>query len=162
MQHTPLHHLPRSRAMISLFLIGYLSIANPAFSQANNVDVSSGSSQSTTAIQHLIVLIGENRTFDHVFATYVPHNGESVSNLLSKGIINADGSPGPHFSKAAQYQAIGPYETKYFISLDKEQKVPYPTLPLPSLNFSPTKPVFPPGTPLSFLAAVDLPWTPTI
>jgi phospholipase C len=32
----------------------------------------------------VIVLIGENRTFDHVFATYVPKQGESVSNLLSK------------------------------------------------------------------------------
>ncbi len=25
-----------------------------------------------TPIKHLIVLIGENRTFDHIFATYVP------------------------------------------------------------------------------------------
>jgi len=48
-------------------------------------------------VQHVIVLIGENRTFDHVFATYIPRHGESVSNLLSKGIVNGDGTPGPHF-----------------------------------------------------------------
>ncbi|GAC1432729.1 MAG: hypothetical protein NVS1B11_18780 [Terriglobales bacterium] len=50
-----------------------------------------------TPIKHVIVLIGENRTFDHVFATYQPKNGESISNLLSKGIINADGTPGPNY-----------------------------------------------------------------
>ena len=54
--------------------------------------------QTRTPIQHVIVLIGENRTFDHVFATYVPKSHDSVSNLLSKGIINADGTPGRHFS----------------------------------------------------------------
>jgi len=47
-----------------------------------------------TPIKHVIVLIGENRTFDHLFATYVPKSRDSVSNLLSKGIINADGTPG--------------------------------------------------------------------
>src|ERR1700730_600841 len=50
-----------------------------------------------TPIQHVIVIIGENRTFDHVFATYQPRHGERVSNLLSKGIVNADGTPGPNF-----------------------------------------------------------------
>ncbi len=54
------------------------------------------------AIQHVIVIIGENRSFDHVFATYQPQPGETVSNLLSKGIINADGSPGKNFSQAQQ------------------------------------------------------------
>src|ERR1700693_352923 len=52
-------------------------------------------------IKHVIVLIGENRTFDHLFATYVPKSRDSVKNLLSEGIINADGSPGRHFAKAA-------------------------------------------------------------
>src|ERR1043165_906985 len=41
-----------------------------------------------TPIKHVIVIIGENRTFDHVFATYEPRDGQSVSNLLSKGIVN--------------------------------------------------------------------------
>ena len=51
-------------------------------------------------IKHVIVLIGENRTFDHLFATYVPKSRDSVKNLLSEGIINADGSPGPHFRRS--------------------------------------------------------------
>src|SRR5215472_14905526 len=50
--------------------------------------------QAKTPIKHVIVLIGENRTFDHLFATYVPKSGASVKNLLSEGIVNADGTPG--------------------------------------------------------------------
>src|SRR5579859_1804527 len=65
--------------------------------------------RTATPIKHVIVLIGENRTFDHLFATYVPKSHDSVSNLLSKGIIKADGTPGRHFSKAAQFQALPPF-----------------------------------------------------
>ncbi len=119
-----------------------------------------------TPIKHVIVLIGENRTFDHIFATYVPKSHDSVSNLLSRGIINADGTPGPHFSKAAQFQAVPPFKTKYYISLDADDKAPYQTLPPPTLNFSPSPdasiigfatepPPFPPATPTVVLAAIE-------
>ena len=46
-------------------------------------------------IKHVIVILGENRTFDHLFATYEQGRGEHVDNLLSKGIINKDGTPWP-------------------------------------------------------------------
>src|SRR5215510_13169053 len=59
--------------------------------------------RTATPIKHVIVLIGENRTFDNVYATYVPKHG-SVWNLLSRGIIKADGSPGPHADLARQFQ----------------------------------------------------------
>ena len=59
----------------------------------------------TTPIKHVIVIIGENRTFDHVFATYQPVKGQTVKNLLSEGIVNADGTPGPNFSLASQSSA---------------------------------------------------------
>jgi phospholipase C len=113
-----------------------------------------------TPIKHVIVLIGENRTFDHLFATYVPKSRDSVKNLLSEGIINADGSPGRHFSKAAQFQATAPFKTRYFISLNDREKVPYSTLPEPTLNFSPSPatgepPPFPSATPLALLGAVE-------
>jgi len=55
-----------------------------------------------TPIQHVIVIVGENRSFDHLFATYQPKPGNTVNNLLSQGIINADGTPGPRFSGAQQ------------------------------------------------------------
>jgi phospholipase C len=79
---------------------------------------------------------------------------------LSKGIINADGTPGPHFSKAAQFQAVPPFKTRFYISLDADDKTPYQTLPEPTLNFSPSPatgepPPFPPGTPGAFLASIE-------
>ena len=47
-----------------------------------------------TPIKHVIVIVGENRSFDHVFATYVPKaKGETVWNLLSEGIITNTGAP---------------------------------------------------------------------
>jgi phospholipase C len=113
-----------------------------------------------TPIKHVIVLIGENRTFDHLFATYVPKHGESVKNLLSEGIIKADGTPGRHFKKAQQFQAVPPFKTSYYISLDRDDKTPYDLLPAPTLNFSPSPatgepPPFPPATPTSLLAAIE-------
>src|ERR1035438_10483977 len=63
-------------------------------------------SPTLTPIKHVIVIIGENRTFDHIFATYKPVNkGEKVLNLLSKGIVKADGTPGPNYGEALQYHA---------------------------------------------------------
>jgi phospholipase C len=119
-----------------------------------------------TPIKHVIVLIGENRTFDHLFATYVSKSGDSVKNLLSEGIIKADGTPGPHFSKAAQFQAVPPFKTSFYISLNANEKAPYQTLPSPTLNFSPSPdativgfatepPPFPTNTPTASLASIE-------
>ena len=59
-----------------------------------------------TPIKHVIIIIGENRSFDHVFATYKPVNeGDTVLNLLSQGIVKADGSPGDNYGAALQYKA---------------------------------------------------------
>ncbi|HEY6770223.1 MAG TPA: alkaline phosphatase family protein [Candidatus Sulfotelmatobacter sp.] len=92
----------------------------------------------TSPIKHVIVIIGENRTFDHVFATYKPKSGESVSNLLSKGIVNEDGSPGPNFSLATQDSAI---DTDYY-QIHPTDKTPYSVLP-PVLAGGYTTPPFP-------------------
>jgi phospholipase C len=113
-----------------------------------------------TPITHVIVLIGENRSFDHLFATYVPRGPDPVHNLLSEGVVNGDGTPGPNFHRSAQFQAIAPFRTHYFISLDDNEKVPYQTLPAPTLNFSPSPatgepPPFPAATPTALLAAIE-------
>lgn len=42
---------------------------------AASLDRSDHSSRTRTPIKHVIVIIGENRTFDHIFATYVPRHG---------------------------------------------------------------------------------------
>lgn len=62
-------------------------------------------SRATTPIEHLIVVVGENISFDNLFATYQPPPGETIANLLSRGIVDSDGNPGPHFADAAQREA---------------------------------------------------------
>jgi phospholipase C len=80
-----------------------------------------------TPIQHVIVIIGENRTFDHVFATYEPRHGERVSNLLSKGIVNPDGTPGPNFLLASQSSATDSSADGF--QLNPSNNVAYSALP---------------------------------
>jgi acid phosphatase len=58
-----------------------------------------------TPIEHLIIVVGENITFDNLFATYEPPPGSKVANLLSRGIVDREGRPGPHFADAAQRKA---------------------------------------------------------
>jgi phospholipase C len=53
----------------------------------------------------VIVIIGENHTFDNVFATYTPPRGQQIENLRSEGIVTASGTLGPKFAKAAQLTA---------------------------------------------------------
>jgi phospholipase C len=89
-----------------------------------------------TPIKHVILIIGENRTFDHVFATYQPPRGETVSNLLSKGIVNIDGTPGPHVALAKQWQA----QTNGTFDPSPTKTQPYATLPDINTDGAPTNP----------------------
>lgn len=127
----------RERATAAVLFVTLTSFATPVSAHTPGGDEKDHGTKTETPIKHVIVLIGENRSFDHLFATYVSPSGDSVKNLLSEHIINADGTPGTNFGKAAQSQAIAPFQTTYYISLDNSEKAPYTTLPEPSLNFSP-------------------------
>ena len=94
--------------------------------------------RTATPIKHVIVLIGENRTFDHLFATYQPRKGQTVLNLLSQGIIQADGRPGANFDRSRQFTVSSPLPATYFVSSDG--KTPYaPFLPTPELGGAPNR-----------------------
>lgn len=86
-------------AMMMIALQVFAGLPQPAYAQ-------NSAPATTTPIKHVIVIIGENRTFDHVYATYTPKEGETVSNLLSKGIVRANGKPGPNYSLSAQFSAL--------------------------------------------------------
>jgi len=72
-------------------------------------------SKTASPIQHVIIVVGENRSFDHVYATYLPRGGQAVLNLLSEGIVEADGSPGPNFAAARQFTTSA--HQHYFIGV---------------------------------------------
>ena len=96
------------------------------------------SDRTKTPIKHVILIIGENRTFDHVFATYTPPKG-TVQNLLSEKIVKTDGSLGTNAGAATQWQASD--TTTY--SNHPSKTSAYPELPAINTDGAPTTPYFP-------------------
>jgi phospholipase C len=112
-------------------------------------------------IKHVIILIGENRGTDHTFGVYKPKGrGQTISNILSKGIVNEDGSPGPNFSLAQQF-LVTP-QPQYYVGAPDKAKAAYGStvqMPQPNTNGAPvaqsaTGAPFVPAV-LAGLAAID-------
>src|SRR5258708_25320120 len=91
--------------------------------------------KTASPIKHVIIIVGENRSFDQLFATYRPKSDdERVLNLLSERIVKDDGSPNENFEKAHQFQITSaPNGGKFFISAGSANKTLYTTLPAPDL-----------------------------
>jgi phospholipase C len=100
--------------------------------------------KTASPIKHVIIIVGENRSFDHLFATYEPKNRrDKVRNLLSEGIVEANGAPGPNFDKAQQFKIVSaPNGGKFFISADLGVKQVYGTLPPPDVAGAPVTPPY--------------------
>lgn len=126
----------------NLFVIALMAITIPAWSQHDRSD--EDRQETATPIKHVIVIIGENHTFDNIFATYRPKHG-TVANLRSKGIILEDGSPGPNADLAKQFQIQTINPVSYFIDTRKlinPGKTAYsPFLPTPEAGGAPPLPV---------------------
>ena len=103
-------------------------------------DDKNASGNTASPIKHVIILIGENRGLDHTFGVYRPKgSGQTISNLLSKGIVNEDGSPGPNFASAQQFSAAA--QPAYYIGAPKVAKFPYGAtnaMPQPNTNGAPS------------------------
>jgi len=85
----------------------------------------------TTPIKHVVIIIGENHSFDNVFATYQPPGHQHIRNLLSEGIVTKSGDPGPNFAAASQLTAKN--TTKY--TLTPVITGEYTTLPQPNTTY---------------------------
>jgi len=120
-------------------LVTLISVA-PATADDNG----QGEPQTATPIKHVIVLIGENRSFDNVYGMYRPGNGQSIGNLLSRGIVNAAGDTLLN-TKAQQFSINLPLSSAtYFIdSRATPGKTPYSALPLPNVAYAPQVPTTP-------------------
>ena len=75
----------------------------------------------TTPIKHVVVIIGENHSFNNVFATYQPPAHQKIWNLLSEGIVNKNGTPGPNFALASQLTAVN---TKKYTLMGRQRRHP--------------------------------------
>jgi phospholipase C len=129
----------RDRTVVTAAILSIFS-ANAANADEKLGGADRNDGKTVSPINHVIVIMGENRTFDHLFATYQPRPGEHVDNLLSKKIINIDGTPGPNYGLAAQnYASV----TSTF-SISPGGKTPYGTggnkLNTPSTSYAPQAP----------------------
>jgi phospholipase C len=138
MSHSnPTRRKPRLSTSICATTLAFSMLAYAPVGYSNDEpDKTVDRLKTASPIKHVIIIVGENRSFDHLYATYTPKNrGERVLNLLSEGIINADGSPGPNFAKAHQFQIVSaPNGGKFFSSAGMAHKQLYPTLPAPDVN----------------------------
>jgi phospholipase C len=126
------------RAVIagSAFALAAAGAVFPAVAAGDEPLGAAAANDTVTPIKHVIVIVGENRTFDQVFGAYTPRAGQAISNLLSKGIVRADGSPGPHFALAAQYMAKATDPHRF--EMAPGSKTPYAVLPAPNTGSAPT------------------------
>jgi phospholipase C len=124
MQKSSLQRGGLRRQLLACAAVGGLvwNSVSPAFADQDN---RGRETPTASPIKHVIVIIGENRSFDHIFATYKPvRSEEKILNLLSEGIVKADGSPGVNYGKALQYSA-----SNYFTYEIAPTKAPYVVLP---------------------------------
>jgi phospholipase C len=126
-----------SRRPIATVLTVLLGLGGAISADGADPNAAGDRLKTATPIKHVIIVIGENRSFDHIYATYVPQSGESIRNL-SEGIVQRNGSPGPNFAAARQYTTSG--QGQYFIGVAKSNKTPYTTLPPPTLGGAPNVP----------------------
>ncbi len=112
-----------------------LAVAQMSFGAALASVADSASGATRTPIQHVIVIIGENRSFDHVFATYLPKKGETINNLLSEGIVKLNGAgkavPGPNWEKAHQLAATDKGSADPFLLSPPQEEFPSDQLSAP-------------------------------
>src|ERR1700682_2954313 len=127
----------RDRTVVTAAILSLMGSNGYAAEQAGGAH--NNDQRTESPLNHAIIIRGENRTVDHVFATYKPRDGEHVDNLLSKGIIKEDGSPGPNYAQAAQFSAT--VTNQY--SINPAQKTAYnPTsnkLQAPGTSYAPEK-----------------------
>jgi phospholipase C len=149
---------PRQRklaaALCTTFLVSSVCLLSTTNGNTANVENdihnSNGSSHkdanaasTRSPIKHVIILIGENRSFDHLFGVYTPKGkGQTISNLLSKGIVNADGTPGPNYKLAQQYSVAA--QPSYYSAAPSIAKTLYNAatnpMPQPNTNNAPQYP----------------------
>ena len=133
--------LTRNRLLLTTALSGaLLALAAGSTAVADDDRDDAHGRDTATPIKHIIVLIGENRTFDNIFGMYRPRHGQSISNLSTNGIVNSSGMTVLN-TKAQQSFIKQPYPSTYFIDFHATAgRTPYPILPQPNTAYVPPAP----------------------
>jgi phospholipase C len=125
---------PKRRRLFQMLApaIASLLIASPMAPALAQATPGPNDNNTLTPIKHVILIIGENRTFDHLFGTYKPPKGETIWNLRSLGIVTNTGQPGKNVHLAQQYEADNSYPKNFSLSPIKTGL--FPTLPQPKVG----------------------------
>lgn len=88
-----------------------------------------------TPIDHVIVIVGENHSFDNVFGTYHPSDRKRILNLRSEGIVKVNGTLGRRSVVARQRTATDTATTPGQYTLRPPLGAPYAALPAPNTTY---------------------------
>lgn len=123
---------PGRKAWVSPVIALFVVLTSSLFQSISVSAADQNAGETATPIKHVIVIIGENHTFDNVFGVFQPLHGQKVNNLLSEGIVTCRGESGPNVGLAAQKQ--GSASSTY--SLAPQKTGPYTTLPQPNTTYA--------------------------
>ena len=101
------------------FAAGPVSAQEPGKNDGKN-----DQQQTETPIKHVIVLIGENRTFDHLFATYVPRAGIRSRTCFPKGSSKRTARRESTSSRPRSSRPSHHSKRSFYTSLDSDDKAP--------------------------------------
>ncbi len=88
-----------SRAMLAALACAFLGSicgAVPAHAQASKPDVAQDVDRALARIEHVVVIYGENRSFDNLFGTFPGADGIAQASQTSRLQLDMDGKPLPH------------------------------------------------------------------
>jgi phospholipase C len=134
----------RGTLSVSLIAVSIFGFSNLGLADSKDTDPAD-SVKTESPIKHVIILIGENRGLDHTFGVYKPKGqGQTILNILSEGIVDENGAPGPNFAAAAKFGQptqfqVTPQSTFYIGAPDSAKTALGNTgqMPQPSTNGAP-------------------------
>src|SRR5258708_20076121 len=90
--------LKQARLVLAFLAMMQFSFLGPLADSARADD-----KHTSTPIKHVIIIVGENRTFDHLFATYQPKPAQTATNLPSHPLTTARPPPPPPHAPPTHY-----------------------------------------------------------
>jgi phospholipase C len=126
------HRRMRVRAAVAGLAVAACAMAGAGGAAASGAPPAAATA---TPIKHVIVIVGENHTFDNIYGTYKPPAGQTIKNLLSQNIVTASGHLGKNAGRASQNTAIVTTKNPGHYTVTPKYTGKYSTLPQPDTTY---------------------------
>ncbi len=125
---------PRAGAIVALgAVLACLAGTSQASARIATVADTASAAPTATPIQHVIVIVGENHTFDNIYATYKAPAGPDHQGPAVRGHRQGQRRPGPERGLARQWTATD--TTGGILRPTPIPVAPYSTLPPPNTTY---------------------------